>query len=55
MILDLGSFIIRGLMVDRVHPKETWGDKVQKGQTCKTTNETVEDRETTDLSVMAKC
>ena len=48
MILDLGSFTRRGLMVDRVNPAETWGKgrddvgtKQRKSRMYKTRKEAV--------------
>ena len=58
MILDLGSFTRRGVMVEHVSPAETWGlgvdTKRGKSKGSKIREEAVENRETADLSVMAK-
>ena len=55
MILDLGRFTRRGLMVDWVIPAKNLGEtKHRKSKGCKTRKEAVEDRETNDLSVTAK-
>ena len=69
-MLDFSSFTRRGLMVDRVWwtvdvdstrsggpcvPCRKWGRKQHaRSRGCKTRKEVVEDRETTDLSAMAK-
>ena len=55
MILDFGSFTLRGLVVDCLHPAETYrGTKHGKSIVCKTRKEIEEDRETIDLSMMGK-
>ena len=56
MILDLGSFTRRWLMVDSVIPAETWGRHLKHGKSrgCKTRKKVEEDRETTDLFAMVK-
>ena len=57
MVLDLGSFTRRRLLVDHVYPVGTWGGRGTKhveGRWCKTRNEAEKDGETTDLSAMAK-
>ena len=59
MILHFGSFSRRGLLTDRVHPAETWVEGQERGRAdyrksreYKTRKEAVEDRKTTDVSVM---
>ena len=64
MILDVWSFIRRGLLADLVCPAETWvgrGEGAEQGKIrrvnekkggCKTRNESGEDSETTNLSAM---
>ena len=55
MVLDLGSFTRRGLLVDCVRPADTWGRTNHgEGRGCKSRKEAEEDRENTDLSVMVK-
>ena len=53
MILDFGSFTKRGLLADLECPAETWGmvAGTDHGQSrgCKAGEESVEDRETTNL------
>ena len=59
-MLDFGSFTQRGLMMDHVHHAEAWGVgggggvETRKSGGCKTRKEEVEERQTTDLSVMRK-
>ena len=51
--MDLGSFTRRGLLVDRMHPADTWereGTKHGEGRGCKTRNEAEEDRDPRAIS-----
>ena len=63
MILDLGSFPRKGLIVDRASYAKTLGEGVGveggtakhgRSRGCKTIKEVVEDRETTNLSPVTK-
>ena len=55
MVLDLGILTRRGLLVDRMHPADSWwgGTKHRECRGRKSRNEAEEDRGTTDLSAMA--
>ena len=55
-IVDFGSFTRRELLVNRMLPTDTWGRGInhREGRGCKTRKEVEEDRETTNLSAMAK-
>ena len=54
MILDLGGFTRRGLLVDRMSCRHLEGIEHSEGRGCKTRNEVEEDTVTTDQSVMVK-
>ena len=55
MILDLGSFTKKGVESRLCEScRNLGGRKHRKNRVCKTRNEVVEDRETTELSVMVK-
>ena len=51
MIVDFGSFTRRGLLMDLERPVEIWAGESQteQGRGGETREETVKDRETTDL------
>ena len=53
MIPDFGSLTRRGLLVDLERPAEIWwGQIVDTAEGGETVEETVEDRKTTDLTVV---
>ena len=58
MILDLGSFMRKGFLVDRVCPADTWGRgcgaKHGAGRGFKIRKDAEENGETTDLSAMVQ-
>ena len=52
MVLDLGSFSRRGLLVNHVRPADTWGGKKHReGGECNTRNEA---EEATNLLAIVK-
>ena len=54
MILDLGSFTRRGLLVDHVHPAETLGEQsMERAEGARAESRQLK-AETTNLSAMAK-